>query len=106
MREDLKAPRVAQAILVGRLVASLRCCACTDSAAASNRFDSILLSLVVPSLPPAVSLSTIAASVSTIRNTSTPRPMPNFQLCVSRVPLSTFASEPHLSIQCVFSYSA
>ena len=66
---------MAQAILVGRLIASLRRCACTDFAAALNRFDSILLLLVVPSLPPAVSLSTIATSISTIRNTSTPRPI-------------------------------
>ncbi|KIM53537.1 hypothetical protein SCLCIDRAFT_31810 [Scleroderma citrinum Foug A] len=28
------------------------------------------------------------------------------RLRMSRVPLSTFASEPHLSIRCVFSYSA
>ena len=74
-----------QAILVSHLVGSLHCCACTDCSC----FDSysMLLLLVVPSLPPAVSLSAIAASFSTIRNTSTPRPIPNFRLRVSRVPL-------------------
>ena len=105
-REDLKVLWVAQAILVSRLIGSLHCCACTDSATASTRFDSMLLSLVVPSLPPTILLSAIAASYSTILDTSTPCPIQNFRLRVSTVPLSTFTSEPHLSIWYVISFSA
>ena len=105
-REDLKALWVAQVILVSRLVSSLHHCACTDSAAALTHFDSMLLSMFVPSLPPTISLSAIAASYSTILDTSTPCPIPNFQLRMSTVPLSTFISEPHLSIWYVISFSA
>ena len=80
------------------LVGSLHCCACTDSAAALTQCCHCWL------FHPYHQWSRSLQSL-TICNTCT-RPMLNFQLCMSRFPLSTFASESHFSIWCVSSFSA